>query len=61
VAWEKIPLGAGESKTVTLRLDPKFLSIFNEQKDDWELLAGEYRFFVGGSFRETPLTGAVKR
>ena len=61
VAWEKIPLEPGESKTVTLRLDPKFLSIFNEQKDGWELLSGEYRFFVGGSFRETPLTAGVKR
>jgi len=59
-AWEKIPLDAGESKTVTLRLDPKFVSIFSEQKDGWELLPGEYRFLVGGSFRETPLTATVK-
>jgi beta-glucosidase len=61
VAWDKIRLGPGESKSVTLAIDPKFLSIFNEQKDDWELLAGEYRFFVGGSSRETPLTATVKR
>jgi len=61
VAWEKIPLGPGESKTVTLKLDPKFLSIFNEQKDGWELLPGEYRFFVGGSSRSTPLTATVRQ
>ena len=61
VAWEKIPLGAGESKTVTLKLEPKFLSIFNEQKDGWELLPGEYKFFVGGSSRNTPLTATVTR
>ena len=61
VAWEKIRLAPGESKTVTLPLEPKFLSIFNEQKDDWELLPGEYRIFVGGSSRETPLTATVKR
>jgi len=59
VAWEKIPLAAGESKTVTLKLDPKFLSIFNEQKDDWEFLPGEYKIFVGGSSRSTPLTATV--
>ena len=53
--------GPGESKTVTLPLDPKFLSIFNEQKDDWSLLPGEYKFFVGGSSRNTPLTGVVTR
>jgi beta-glucosidase len=60
VAWDKILLAPGESKTVTLPIEPKFLSIFNEQKDDWELLAGEYKFFVGGSSRATPLTATVK-
>ena len=61
VAWEKVPLEAGQSKTVTLRLDPKFLSIFNEQKDDWELLPGEYKLFVGGSSRRAPLSATVTR
>jgi len=61
VAWEKIQLAPGGSKTVTLKLEPKFLSIFNEQKDDWELLPGEYRFFVGGSSRDTPLSATVNR
>jgi beta-glucosidase len=59
VAWERIPLAPGESKTVTLAIDPKFLSIFNEEKDAWELVAGEYRVFVGGSSRSTPLTATV--
>jgi beta-glucosidase len=61
VAWEKIPLAPGESKTVTLSLDPKLLSIFNEQKDAWELLPGEYKFSVGGSSRTLPLTATAKR
>jgi beta-glucosidase len=61
VAWEKIPLAPGESKTVTLSLEPKFLSIFNEQKDAWELLPGEYKFYVGGSSRDLPLTATAKR
>jgi beta-glucosidase len=61
VAWEKIELAPGEAKTVTLKLDPKFLSIFNEQKDDWELLAGQYTLFVGGSSRSLPLTATVNR
>jgi beta-glucosidase len=59
VAWEKVELGPGESKTVTLKIDPKFLSIFNEQKDGWEFLPGEYKFFVGGSSRSTPLTATA--
>jgi len=59
VAWDKIALAPGASKTVTLPLDPKFLSIFDEQKDDWSLLPGEYKIFVGGSSRSTPLTAVV--
>jgi len=61
VAWDKVALAAGESKTVTLPLDPKFLSIFDEQKDDWDLLPGEYKIFVGGSSGNTPLTAVVTR
>ncbi len=61
VAWEKVSLAPGESKEITLRVDPKFLSVFNEQKDAWELLPGSYRFLVGASSRETPLTTAVNR
>ncbi len=61
VAWDKVSLEPGKSKTVTLALDPKFLSIFDERKDDWSLLPGEYKMFVGGSSRNTPLTGVVTR
>jgi len=61
VAWERIPLAPGESKAVTLKIDPKFLSIFNEQRDDWEFLPGEYKFFVGGSSRSTPLTATATK
>jgi beta-glucosidase len=55
VAWEKVELAPGESKTVTLRLDPKYLSIFNVEKDTWELVPGDYKVMVG------PLAGAFKR
>ncbi|MGA2117152.1 MAG: glycoside hydrolase family 3 C-terminal domain-containing protein [Bryobacteraceae bacterium] len=61
VAWQKVRLAPGEQKSVTLTLEPKFLSIFNEQKDAWELLPGEYKFFVGGSSRNTPLATLVAK
>ncbi|MBP1603178.1 MAG: Beta-glucosidase [Acidobacteria bacterium] len=61
VAWAKIQLAPGESRMVTVKLEPKFLSIFNEAKDDWELLPGEYRIFVGGSSDDTPLGASVRR
>ena len=60
VAWEKVRLAPGESKTVTLKIDPKFLSIFNEQSDSWELPKGEFQFQVGGSSRALPLSAKVQ-
>jgi beta-glucosidase len=59
VAWEKVPLAAGESKTVTLTLDPLHLSIFNVDKDAWEIVPGDYKVFAGGSSRDTPLIETV--
>jgi len=57
VAWERVHLAPAESKTVTLKLDPHYLSIFNVDKDGWELVAGGYKVQVGGSSRDTPLSG----
>jgi beta-glucosidase len=55
VGWAKIELKPGEAKTVTVKIDPLFLSIFNAEKDGWELLKGEYQIFAGSSSRSTPL------
>jgi beta-glucosidase len=59
VAWEKIDLAAAQTKTVTLAIDPLPLSIFNAEKDQWELMPGAYTILVGGSSRSTPLREAV--
>jgi beta-glucosidase len=61
VAWARVPLAAGESKTITLKIDPKFLSIFNVGKNDWELLPGKYEFLAGASSRDLPLRATVTR
>jgi len=60
VAWEKVTLGSGEARTVTLKLDPLHLSVFNVAADGWQLVPGDYRIFVGGSSRNTPLIAAIK-
>jgi beta-glucosidase len=60
VAFKKIALDPGESKSVTLVLDPHYLSIFNEDKNSWELVAGEYTLQVGGSSRDLPLRGIFR-
>ncbi|HUI43828.1 MAG TPA: glycoside hydrolase family 3 C-terminal domain-containing protein [Terriglobia bacterium] len=60
VAWARVELGAGESKTVTLALNPHYLSIFNTAKDGWELAPGDYKVMVGGSSRDLPLSGTFQ-
>jgi beta-glucosidase len=59
VGWEMVSLAAGESKAVSLTLEPKYLSIFNVDKENWELTRGEYKISVGGSSKSTPLNQAV--
>jgi beta-glucosidase len=60
VAWDRIQLAAGETRTVSLAIDPLHLSIFNADRDGWEVAPGEYKVMVGGSSRNTLLTGAVR-
>jgi len=59
VAWEKVQLAPGQSRTVTLSLEPQLMSIFNVEQDSWELLPGDYLISVGGSSRDTPLTATL--
>jgi beta-glucosidase len=61
IGWEKVQLAAGESKTVTVSVNPLFLSIFNVDKNDWEVVSGDYKVFVGGSSRDTPLTAGLTK
>jgi beta-glucosidase len=60
VAWEKIALAPGETKSVTLTLDPHYLSIFNADREAWELLPGRYTVSAGGSSSDLPLHAAVE-
>ncbi len=55
VGFERVELGAGESKPVTIQVDPLYYSVFNVQKNAFEQLPGEYKVLVGGSSTETPL------
>jgi beta-glucosidase len=56
VGWSKVWLKAGESKEVSVSVDAKYLSIFDEAVDGWKLVPGGYTFMVGGSSQELPLT-----
>ena len=59
VGWSKVWLAAGEKKTVTVEIEPKYLSIWDEPGDAWKLLPGDYTLMVGGSSDKLPLTATV--
>ncbi|MGO9242875.1 MAG: beta-glucosidase family protein [Bryobacteraceae bacterium] len=59
VAFERVPLKPGEARTVTLTIDPLYLSIFDEAANDWQLLSGDYRLSAGPSSDATPLTATL--
>jgi len=56
IGWQKIELAPGESKAVSLNIDPVMLSIFNDSKDSFEVAPGEYKVLAGASSRSLPLT-----
>jgi beta-glucosidase len=59
VGFSKVWLKAGESKEVSIDVDPKYISIFNVERNGWQLLPGEYSFMVGGSSQSLPLKQSV--
>jgi beta-glucosidase len=59
IGWERVALGAGESRAVHLKIDPLYLSIFDEAKNDWTLAPGDYQILVGSSSADTPLSATM--
>ena len=59
VGFAKVRLAAKQKRTVTVDIDPKYLSIWDEAKDGWTLVPGEYTIFVGGSSADLPLKATV--
>jgi beta-glucosidase len=54
VGWARVTLKPGESREVTVTIDPKYLSVYDEHQG-WKLLPGQYTAFVGGSSADLPL------
>ena len=59
VGWSKLKLNPGESKEVSIDVEPKYLSIFNPEQNAWQLLSGEYTFQIGASSQDLPLKQTV--
>jgi beta-glucosidase len=59
VGFSKVQLNAGESKEVSLSIDPMYLSIFDESSESWKLVPGGYSFMAGGSSQDLQLVQKV--
>ena len=58
-AFARVPLAAGESRTVTLPLDDKAFRYWNTRTDCWEVEGGRYEVRVGASSADIRLTADV--
>lgn len=50
--FKKVDLAPGESKAVTLEIDPRLLATFDEASHQWRITPGAYRLSVGDSSRD---------
>jgi len=59
VGWSKEKLGPGESREVSVEIDPQFLQVFDEHANAFKRIPGEYIFAVGGSSQDLKVTRSV--
>ena len=54
-AFAKVSLKPGETRRVSMRLDPRSFSVYNPTAHAWEFPGGAYRILAGTSSRDLPL------
>ncbi len=59
IGWKKVVLEPGESKTISVHVEPLFLSIYNVDRNAFQLVPGKYTIWAGNSSRDLPLNEAV--
>lgn len=59
VGWSRVQLKAGESRQVTVEIDPQYLQVFDEETNAWKRVPGQYTFAVGGSSKDLALKQQV--
>ncbi|WP_231581363.1 fibronectin type III-like domain-contianing protein [Silvibacterium bohemicum] len=55
VGYDKLMLEPGESREVTVQVDPLYLSVYDEASHAMKIVPGSYTFAVGGSSQSLPL------
>ena len=64
VGWAKVEVEPGETKEVSVALDPNAssrpLSYWNVNTNGWEIASGDFQVYVGASSRDIRLTGSLR-
>ena len=60
LAFEKVALAPGESRTVTLTADPRLLADFDTGKNAWTIAGGQYLVAIGSDAGTMALSGDAK-
>ncbi|BAK84923.1 beta-glucosidase [Komagataeibacter medellinensis] len=47
--WQRVSLAPGESREVTVQLDPRLLAHFDGRKDRWSIPSGKFRLWLADS------------
>jgi beta-glucosidase len=59
VGWSRVLLDPGETRRVTLTIDPRLLAHFDVAANDWEIAGGRCRIEAGSNARDLPLKTEV--
>ena len=60
LAFEKVSLAPGESRTVTLTADPRLLADFDTKKNAWTITPGSYRVGIGSDAGTMKVNGKAQ-
>lgn len=58
--FQKVDLAPGETKRLTLSVEPRILADYDTAKPGWTIAAGSYPLYVGRNAGEPVLTGSAK-
>ena len=59
LGFERVDLDPGESRTVSLEVDPRLLASYDTERGQWHTAGGSYRLVLGHSAGDSTLEADV--
>lgn len=59
VGWAKVSLAPGQSRSITIPIDARALSVYDVATHSWFVPTGDFQVMVGGSSQALPLSATV--